>query len=494
MRRLPTICLRFWACVLLATLASRLCSQDIVGTAWRLGSDGRLEFRMLGEATSGDGTGSWRPLIPDLRGVVGSEMSADAQFLAGNGPMAVLPLFLHGPGGAVCIAEAERRLTKLGIGHTILATQGAWPDSETDELLRIALLSRSGVLVSQQAKRFFTKSPSRFIRAAAAALGDGQPERPVRPRSEQARLGAVTSIPIGYVHVVGVDAAGWADIDGLLAAWRQYCRRRASEADMSAGGSVPLDQFLTLQQYSDIPSQLPLEVAAVLGNWRCDYVAFAAYGSGAWWLHVAGDFSPELARRGLRALGAELEEGLVDKARGVLRGLRVTVTGTSIEIEAGDVPVEHRVGHDPELLRLSKDVDAWMRAGQGLAHLQPLGLTGCEVQLRAGVLTGAVTAPRAAEVAAAWQRWRGEVPSEPSHELGGLTLADLAAIPAGCREVDRDRLTWCRLVHALELEAKDGHASLRLDLRQLSELDFVRLLARWPSAIWGMLEDLPRGR
>lgn len=493
MRRRWTASLLPGACMLLTALAQALPGQDILGTEWRSAADGRLEFRVLGEPTPRDGTSAWQALIPELRAVVASEMSAEARFLAEVGPMAMLPLFLHGQGGAVGIAEAERRLTKLGIGHTILATQGSWADDETHDLLRISLLSRSGIAVSRQAMRQFAKSPSRFVRAAAESMANGEAERPLRARSEQARLGAVTSIPSGHAFALGVDAAALADIDGLLAAWRHYCRRRASEGDLAAGGSVPLDQFVSLQRWMDIPGQLPLEVAAVIGNWRCDYVAFAAFGNGAWWLYVGGDFSPDVCKRGLRSLGGEIDEGRVGVACAVLRGLRVTMTATSLEVEAGDVPVEHRVGHDPEVLRLSEGVDAWARADKG-EELRQLGLTGLALQLRGGVLTGTATAPEAVDVVSAWNRRCATVPSAPTDRLGGLSLQELVSMPAGCREWDRDILAWCQLVKALELEAKDGQAVLRLDLRPFAALDLVRLLVRWPAGARNVIGALPRER
>lgn len=493
MRRRRTARVLAGACMLFVALVQSLPAQDILGTEWRSGADGRLEFRVLGERASQNGGEAWKPLIPELRATVASEMSAEAQFLAELGPIAILPLFLHGHGGAVGIAEAERRLTKLGIGHTILATQGPWPDDETHDLLRISLLSRSGVAVSRLAMRHFEKSPSRFVRAAAAAAANDETERPLRARSEQARLGAVTSIPSGHVFALGIDAAALADIDGMLAAWRHYCRRRASEGDLRAGGSVPLDQFAVMQRWMDIPGQLPVEVAAVIGNWRCDYVALVGFGNGSWWLRVEGDFSPDIGRRGLRALGGEVDEARGDGVRTVLRGLRVTLTATSLEVEAGDVPVEHRVGHDPELLRLSKDADAWARVGKGEV-LQELGLAGIDLQLRGGVLTGTAAAPVPADVVSAWRRWRANVPSKPTDRLGGLELQELEAIPAGCREEERDRLAWCRLLQSLEIEAKDGEAVLRLDLGSLSAIDRVRLLARWPGKARRLVEELPRGR
>lgn len=493
MRRRWASRLRAVACLLLTALPQFLPAQDILGTEWRSAAGGRLEFRVLGEPAPQDGASIWQPLIPELRAMVASEMSDEAQFLAELGPMAILPLFLHGHGGAVGIAEAERRLTKLGIGHTILATQGPWPDDETHDLLRISLLSRSGVAVSRLAMRHFQKSPSRFVRAAAAVAANDAAERSLRARSDQARLDAITNMPSGHVFALGVDAAALADIDGLLAAWRHYCRRRASEGDLRAGGAVPLDQFAVMQRWMDIPGQLPLEVAAVIGNWRCDYVAFARFGNGAWWLHVAGDFSPDVSRRGLRSLGGEIGEARGDAARAVLRGLRVTVTATALEVEAGDVPVDHRVGHDPELLRLTEGVDAWARVGRG-EDLQALGLAGIDLQLRGGVLTGTAAAPVPADLVSAWRRWLANVPSKPTDRLGGLELQELEALSAGSREEERDGLAWCRLLQSVEIDARDGGAVLRLDLRNLSTIDLVRLLARWPGKARRLVEGLPRGR
>ena len=67
-------------------------------------------------------------------------------------------------------------------------------------------------------------------------------------------------------------------------------------------------------------------------------------------------------------------------------------------------------------------------------------------------------------------------------------------MPAGCREWDRDILAWCQLVKALELEAKDGQAVLRLDLRPFAVLDLVRLLVRWPAGARNVIGALPRER
>lgn len=506
---IATMRLPHWLAVLAAL---PLDAQEYLDLPWRLSEQGRLEVHAL--ADSVDATtpqyGEWLPMFPRLfeRSTLG-EYPAVLDY--GWGPFLVLPLLIHGDGGAAAIDDATLRLRKLSLGvtcHPILLKQ-LKADPLVD-LLRIRHLESIEVLAADSVLRDCASDSKRdgFVRAAAArTLADrlraqGEPvydelSAVLAKRNGAAALqAALARAPDDADLLIGLHGAAMPSTAPLLAAWHALMLRFTSTVYLAADGSLSPMEYSKGEILANRPGQLPCELAAVFGNWRVDHALFAMRRGepDAWWVHLGGVFQPPRIAAGLHSIGGEatLDEG--GELRGSWLDWSVRATATELEAWPSAMPVGPRGARLAELhgRAAANEAPAWLLLPATSRLGSELGAAGCaldvRLQLSPRTLTATALCPDAAtaeRLAAKWREWQARYTCAPTDKVPGedVTWASAAEQPPGAAEDRRTRLVWRRCVQAAQVSSTAATVRWSLDLAPFALVDLVRFLGSSPMDI-----------
>jgi len=506
-------------CALLAVTAG-LAAQDFRDLPWRTGADGSLQVLVdslptgVGDAAEPGGGLGWQPMFPTLFRDDGFGGTADFGDAFRVGPIAALPLLVHGHGGAAALDEAEHRLRKLGI--RVALDRGSMQDVQPDpllDLLRVQWLTNAAVSAGARHLLDLAEDERRdpFVRAAAAravqqfaqAWAPGQDEPSVAPPP---RVGApalhagLARAPSDCDVVLGMNTAALPRLAGLLSAWRRLQLKLASTAVLYGGGNLSPAVLAEGQLRMDVPGQLPYELAVRFGNWRVDYALFAvrARETQAVWLHLGGVFQPESVRKGLEQAGIEVAADDAGGISATVYGWRVRCSPSALEAWPESMRVAARGG-------LLASLHGWAQpsAAPVQAHLPAGGRWGEALRLAAGgmhlqfdpstmLATAIATAATPADAKAirkSWLAWRASRRAAPDQQALGLehtTWADVKQFAPGVGEPLPTALLWRRCVQAVSVEVDAARVSWRCDLRAFPATELVRLLSLWPL---GLLEQ-----
>jgi hypothetical protein len=289
--------------------------QDFVEVPWSTSDDGRLLWQYR-DPELADHEGEWLPLFDGL--LDGKAQTITAGEHLRYGPLLLLPLLLHGDGGAAAIDEAGRRLRKLGLRVSFEPAQAALRDSDPlRDLLRVRYLGSLDVAAADYTLSRWAADPERdhSVRAAAAGELGTRPNSVFWSDADDVRAARVTRNGVAALHaglqhlpddfdlLLGVHSAALPTAGNLLRAWRRYQLRFASMVVMDGGASISPASYLTGQCMLDYPGQLAYELAVRFGNWRVDHALFALYlgDPDRWWFHLGGKFDVDRIEAGLRA-------------------------------------------------------------------------------------------------------------------------------------------------------------------------------------------------
>lgn len=471
-------------CTLLPLLVGLAPAQDFVDLRWRELDDGRLEVHTgVPPAAAGQIGAAWQTMFPGL-----FENGSAFGEITHLGVFPILPLLLHGDGGAAAIDEAVHRLRKLDV-RLILAqhwfSRHARPDALRDLLYVRYLEQQDPYSATRALISLATAGDERkrddFVRAAAAAaavrrLAEArrEVEAELVGRNGLAALhSGLQRLPDDAAMVAGMHTATLPTAAGLLRAWRLLLGRLASEAVLNAGGAMSPAENVVPQMQIDQPGQLPYELAARFGNWRVDYALFARRGpeSEQWWFHLGGVFRPGQIAAGLRdaQIDAALRDGIVTATA---HGWSLRATAATFEAWQGDLGGVGRGRRMNAYHARAESVWARVESSTPLARRLGIGDATLDVVFDpgAGVVEASVDCRddgAAGAVLAAWQRWRAtaavalddEVPERP-----GITWRMIGSAPAGTNERERGELTWRRAVGRIEARRQGARVRLRSDL------------------------------
>ncbi|MEO6598095.1 MAG: hypothetical protein ABIP94_25400 [Planctomycetota bacterium] len=500
--------LAFWFVALV------LLGQDFVDLPWRQSETGRLEVRKLANAAGAREPqfGEWVPMFPGsfVRGENGVDAGEDE--LAAWGPFILLPLLVHGDGGAAALDESSRRLRKLSLGQTVLpdALLQLRPDALVD-LLRVRHLATSDLAVTFDALRSYATVGRRdaFVRAAAAQayaehavpLGWAASDEVDRQRAKRngaaALQSALARMPDDVDLVLGVHGAAMPGAAAALAAWRTCMLGYLSTVALASGGSMSPAQYCVGQLALDRPGQLPYELATRFGNWRVDHALIALrHGErDQWWFQLGGVFQPARIVQGLREVGGEVWSSEGGEVRGKLGDWQVRATAT--ELEAWPVAMEI-ASRGAKLATLHDRAapgqpPAWLLVPAKSRLGALLDAVGCSLDVRLQLsprtltATAVCAAPDAAQgLLASWQAWQQARRCDPNDKPSGeehITWRDIAEAPIGCLENQVTRLAWRRCVQAVRATGEDARVTWLLDLAPFSLVDLVRLFRCSPVVI-----------
>lgn len=490
-----TIGMMFAAAVLASTVVR---AQDFHDLPWRIAESGVLEAHLIVSDQGRD----WQPMLPGLLGGVTGDAALDLGPMPRFGLLPILPLLLHGDGGAAQLDEAARRLHRLGQGaHLEVRAIMMSPRDPLDDLLRLRTVTDRGFQSSWiLGNQLLETSKDPFVRAAAAGTvvrwseryqggADEQTAKLIPKRNNVLALqSALARCPDGMDLLLGVDGTSVTNLSSLFGAWRELGARRMATVECMAGGSLSPRQFGEAQLAMDAPGQLPFELARRFGNWRTDYSLFAfrlANGAPLWWIHLGGTFQPEQIATGLTKAGGT---AVVDRAQGVkgtLAGWNVSATSTTFEAWPEQLRIETRGEHFAELhgRAATGEPPVWMwfpessRIAAFLGHIGgPARVDLTMAPLAVSAMVDCHDAAGAKQLEARWLDWQRRYRCEGE----SWQFEDL---PPGTREFDRDRLVLRRCIQAARCTQFEHRLTWTLDLAQFSRLDLVRLLTASPSEL-----------
>ena len=495
-------------------VAAWLPAQDVYDLPWRISPNGELEVRLLADCTGAKELQfvDWVPMFPGLfeRGAP----EQDREWLTHWGPMMLVPLLVHGDGGAAAIDDATHRMRRLGVPTTIdrVALRQLARDPLQD-LLHVRHLAAHDVCVAMLALGDLAEDPKAdaFVRAAAAEararwVGWPADERAqfaserVRRDGRGALLAGLTALPDDVDVVIGVHGAALPATAPLLAAWRRHLLRLASSLMLQHGGSLSPAQESEAQLALDRPGQLPFELARRLGNWRVDHalLALRTGEQGGWWLHLGGVFQPERIAEGLRANGFDIARANANEVDATVHGYCMRATAT--ELHAWSEQLDRgRHGALVPALRDRADAGAapvWLFVPATSRLAAAAGGAGTALDVRfdpaSGTASATATTPdekAAATLLANWRAWQESRRCDPDAKIDRDTVhtwRDAAEAPPGFGEHYRMRLVWRRCIQAVHAERDDSTVRWSLDLAPFALDDLVGLLGESPAV---MLRD-----
>jgi len=500
---------------MVVALGISLPGQDFLELPWRVNDKGLLEVQQGVPPTGGGNQlqyANWFPMFPGLfeKGFDGE--AAGFGELPSLGPMVVLPLLLHGDGGAAAIVEAKHRMQKLGIRVAIdrAAMHSVRPDPLLD-LLRVRRMDEAGVPSALSVLLDYAEDPRRdvFVRAAAASflkrhdVGDrftglGEWRKSLTRRNGAAALQAgLSRLPDDADVVLGIHCAAIPSLSRLLVAWRKFVLRYSSFASIHGGGNLSPGVLAGVQRRFDLPGQLPYELAVRFGNWRVDYALFA----GRWgsddgcWLHLGGVFQPALLAKGLRDAGCEAELSDDGELVAEVYGWHVRAGKSALEAWPTKMKVGKRGG------RLA-DLHDW--ANPGRPAVTALVTPACELARSLGVvgdglvaqfdpatmsLTAKATcsdADAATSMQRAWQAWQAKRRFDPEDKAlddEHITWGTVASWGPGVGGLLVSALAWRRCVQAIDVRVDNANLAWSGDLSVFPLADLVRLLSAPPQVM-----------
>ncbi|MCR9247316.1 MAG: hypothetical protein NXI31_19980 [bacterium] len=482
---------------LLLLAESALVAQELVDLRWRETADGRLEFH-TGLPPDGQPGAEWVPMFPDLLSV--DDLAGDVGHL---GVAPLIPLLVHGSGGAAAIDAARHRLDKLGVRMVVA---DGWfstahkPDPLRD-LLYVRFLATHSLVTADFALRSFVDdepSRDRFVRAAAAEAYNRRPiakrhsfelsevERP----AAVALRGALERMPDDWRAVLGINSANLPSTAPAMTAWRRYVLSLGTQTVLDQGGHVSPAQYAVMHRRINQAGQLPYEIAARLGNWRVDYALFAQRGAfrQQWWFQLGGEFQPQRVHDGLQE--AELGEITLDAE--VLSGRvgewQFRLTSQSLEAWQGEI---EDVGRGQSVATLHD------RAGEGQppvwAIILPAG-ENAELPVLANTTLELGFDPRhmsiyaagttqtevdAATLLASWKKWQADAVIDldsqpPNHPKN--TWRDVLEAAPGLAPIHRRTITWRQCIRSVQAELEDRQVRWRCDLAATPLVDVASWL------------------
>jgi hypothetical protein len=503
-----------------AVFATEATAQDVYDLPWRVAENGQLEVRPLADSAGAKELqfGEWMPMFP---GLVTRQPDTGMQlaWLGHWGVMHIIPLLVHGDGGAAAIDEATHRMRKLAIPTAIAhAIRQLRPDPLLD-LLHIQHLAAADVAIVEFVLIDYAEDGKRdrFVRAAAAeaiaaraaaATLAGHPLEPLGAAEEivkqHLRRNGAAALHVGLARlpddidlVIGIHGAALPRVAPLLAAWRQFGRRFHSTLQLKSGGSISPAQMSTGQLVMDRPGQLPFELAVHFGNWRVDHslLALRTGEHDHWWFHAGGLFDPERIAEGLRVGNFDVRTANATEVQATVHGFVVHATKTELEAWPEDFDPGRRGANVPTL-RDRADAGAapvWAFVPPASRLAQNAGAAGTTLDVQLDPTKGSVTAiatcadaAAVAKLLASWRSWQDDRRCEPQTKIAAdntNTWADIAALPPGCGEDWRSRLVWRRLLQTVRAEAREATLRWTLDLTPFPLVDLVRMLGESPATI-----------
>jgi hypothetical protein len=497
---------------LLTLFAPIVCpAQDVFDLPWRISADGELEVQRLVDGIGAKALqfGDWVPMFPGLlrRGAAEPERA----WLLHFGPMKLLPLLVHGDGGAAAIDDATHRMRKLGIATSIdRSALRRLAREPLQDLLHVRHLATHDVYLATLALGDFAKDTKAdaFTRAAAAEArarwtGWSADERAdlaakrVRRDGRGALLAGLSALPDDVDLVIGVHGAAMPPTAPLLAAWRHHQLRFASTLMLDHVGSFSPADETEAQLTIDRPGQLAFEVARNVGNWRVDHalLALRAGEHGGWWVHLGGTFQPARVAEGLRAGGFDVGIANEAEVQANVHGFDVRVTATELHAWSESLDRGSRGAHVPVLRDRADEgaapVWAFVPAASRLAKDAGVGGTTLDVRFepasgKASATAIAADEPGAVALLAAWRAWQAKRRCDPDAKIDrdtDHTWRDAAEAPPGVGEQYRTRLAWRRCVQAVRAERQGTTVRWTLDLAPFPLDDLVGLLGESPAVI-----------
>lgn len=498
--------------LLVALAVAELGAQEYLDLPWRVTEQGRLEVHELADSVDAavPQFGEWTPMFPRLFQRAARNEHPDED-LGRFGPFLVLPLLVHGDGGAAAIDEATLRLRKLALGTTChrLTLLQLQPDPLVD-LLRIRHIATIDVAAADLALHSYAFDDRRdaFVRAAAARalvdrlrargedVDDGTAALLVKRNGAAALQAALARAPDDADLLLGLHGAAMPSTAPLLAAWRTFMTRFTSSVYLSASSSLSPRQYTIGQLATDRPGQLPCELAAIFGNWRVDHALFALRHreQDEWWFQLGGSFQPQRLADGLRAVGGSASLGEAGELRGSLLDWEIRATTSELEAWPKGMNIGPRGARLAELhgRASANEAPAWLLIPSTSRLGGQLGVAGCSLDVRLQLAPRAATAvaqcpdaPAAERLHANWRTWQAQRTCTPTDKVPGedVTWATAVTVPPGAAEGRRTRWFWRTCLQAVQVSRDGARVAWTLDLANCSLVDLVRLLGDSPTVI-----------
>lgn len=489
-------------------------SQDVADYPWRTDEKGLLWMDTAAQP-HGSGPGSrdaaWVPLFPELVDLRPDNASDRITNLAGLGLFCLIPLLLTHEGGAACIEEAPRRMSKLGIRMTMNrdVMRDVSPDPRLD-WLRLRWLESVDAAEATFVLYDIACDPRRdqMVRRGAAAVfatrmrqrAGVQDERVaavLQPIDMPASLdSSLRRIPNDADWLVCVDCRSLHGSKNAMQAWRRFHQNMASAVSLERGSALPPEALIDMQSVIDRPGQLPYELACLFGNWRVDCAVFAgATGADGWWMvTMRGDFDANAIETGFEALRFPVtRDGDGDVVVRIAEySLWLNEHGLEVVgLQRSGAPK----GRWATLLqeRPMKDANVWVHVPVQ-SKLWPLaGLPQGKCDATLDVRTGSARAhyradsPEHAErVMSTWRAWQAERSCEPEGGVPGrddLRWRDVEAADPGLAGYADVALAWRQCVSATTVVAKGDEVRWELGWNGMKLDRLVGLLWLPPKSI-----------